>query len=67
MVLSNFHITKNYFLERKMDLKEARGIVEGCEKLPADRYQEAVKLCIKDDAEPVEKLESVDVPPQDVD
>ena len=50
-----------------MDLKEAREIVEGCEKLPADRYQEAVKLCIKDDAEPVEKLESVDVPPQDVD
>lgn len=32
-----------------MELKEAREIVGGYQKLPADRYQEAVDLCIEDD------------------
>lgn len=32
-----------------MDLKEAREIVDGYEKLPADRYEEAVRICIEDD------------------
>ena len=32
-----------------MDLKEARKIVDNCEKLPADKYKEAVEVCIAGD------------------
>lgn len=32
-----------------MELKEARKIVADYEKLPADRYAEAVAICIADD------------------
>lgn len=40
-----------------MKLEEARKIVDGCEKLPKDRWDEAVALCIKDDEPEVKEDE----------
>ncbi len=44
-----------------MELKEAREIVADCKKSPADKWDEAVALCIADDDEAVDEEDDKDV------